>query len=1346
MAKKSSRKTLKGLFSKSEASLDGAAERDAETEVEKKKFKLFRIKSKSKGGSGPEKAASEEQLARRSATTSGTAVLSEPDWTHKMNSGFSSLSTTLSLKNSSSPPEDESKRIRKVSLIRETEARSGSPPAAAETNGGEFKWRNRFEGVSQFKPPSEDSPLSDGSEAATCNYLDTSFSLSSHAPEQHVTSGNREGDVCTGGEGERRDEWRRSSTEWEEPAAPAEREGAPLRLKSHWQQSAYDNTLEEEDEDSECFTGVFQATLVELDSDLVALPSTPPASPDSDSLCQFDMDNLVDTLKSMGPSMRPRTTVPRPPAPVLMSSLPPIVEDTHSPASVDVPDISGAANTRGSLEHKPTESLNGLYTLPPDLGLRSTRDTRSILDLMKQEQVATRGPGSILRTPNSSVMGTSDSLLDDAQSQILNGNGLLPSSRLDNSVIFGRSVTLDQNLENKAGHRSRFRTSSLPDVPFGERLSMGAKELESGTRADPVGSRYDRFAILLNNSTSGSLNGSEDVTMRISRAPYANITSPPPSNSPTRLLSPTGSIDLHRPLASPESTLAMFGQTPAMGVGAGRVSTPILQRSFSSEASLGVQQTSLFNSIHADAPFRSQEPPPESNLPSKYRAFPDAYLTKEKDHGKLNPRPGKMYIFDRLGMCGQRFEVRSDVIDATSWELQETISIRVVRGGWVLYEKPNFKGNKIALDEGDLEITCPFSPAEHQQNGHEEGAQNQPDGQTKPESERRFIIGSIRRVVRDYSVPEISLFPEEDAEGKKVVFRDTSDDARIFGQPIKANSVIVNAGLWLVYAHPSFQGTPRVLEVGGYSNPAAWGVDQPYVGSLHPLKIGEPRVENPSEPKMVIYDKPYFSGKSRTITGNMRDFMTRTDSQQTTFMYSVGSLKVLGGIWVGYEREGFRGHQYLLEEGEYHDWRVWGGNNSELRSARVIRADLSDPLLVMFELPEDEGEGEQEENTFEVTEAIPDVELFNYRTNTRSIHVVSGAWIAYSHVDFSGNQYILEKGFYNNCADWGSQDNRICSVQPILMALGSKVLNELILYSEPDFKGECQVFDHNQEAVSEKLVTKSCRVSGGSWVIYEEKNYSGSLYVLSEGDYPNLSSMGCPSGFTICSVKTVPVTFTVPSISLFSLECLEGREITMDSEITSLVEEGFNNHVLSIRVDSGCWVICEHSNYRGRQFFLEPLEITNWLKFSSLQTVGSLFPVRQKRRVFRIKNSERGQFLSVQGGVDEMKSGRVVVSAQVEPMSDIWYYQDGLLKNKLISTMSLQVMGTIEPGAKAVLWSETRQPIQTWITQMKGLINSVTFPGMVLDVKGGKTYDKDHVVIMPESEERPSQQWVIELL
>lgn len=48
-------------------------------------------------------------------------------------------------------------------------------------------------------------------------------------------------------------------------------------------------------------------------------------------------------------------------------------------------------------------------------------------------------------------------------------------------------------------------------------------------------------------------------------------------------------------------------------------------------------------------------------------------------------------------------------------------------------------------------------------------------------------------------------------------------------------------------------------------------------------------------------------------------------------------------------------------------------------------------MMVMFEMPEEEQEGMQEENTFEVTEAIPDVELFEYKTSTRSIHVLSGA-------------------------------------------------------------------------------------------------------------------------------------------------------------------------------------------------------------------------------------------------------------------------------------------------------------------------------------------------------------------
>ena len=49
------------------------------------------------------------------------------------------------------------------------------------------------------------------------------------------------------------------------------------------------------------------------------------------------------------------------------------------------------------------------------------------------------------------------------------------------------------------------------------------------------------------------------------------------------------------------------------------------------------------------------------------------------------------------------------------------------------------------------------------------------------------------------------------------------------------------------------------------------------------------------------------------------------------------ALVCLCHSWVGYEKEGFRGHQYLLEEGQYQDWRQWGGYSKELVSLRLIR-------------------------------------------------------------------------------------------------------------------------------------------------------------------------------------------------------------------------------------------------------------------------------------------------------------------------------------------------------------------------------------------------------------------------
>lgn len=354
-----------------------------------------------------------------------------------MNSSFNSQSTKLSVKNLSPPKEDDSKyRVLKLSLINEADTTGVSQDtvdfnktSTTESNtylGSELKWRNTFEGVSQYKPyRTEDSSSSDSlsyrmsgtsstalPEATAYKHLGNAFSSSysstlSPSPVERITLGNRLSDgtkVYLSQESEpaaeQQVEWRRGLVEREEPAAPAgererQREGEAERIKSRWDsqqlpvsgfssapQTSYDNvdSFKVDDDDSSRFTGVFKATLVELVSDPAAPPSTFPASPDVDSPNQLDMDNLVDTLKSMGPSMRQRSMGLRAPPPALVSSLPPIVEDAPSPVTSPTKKMEAAGN--------PAASHNGLYTLPTDLGLKrsSSRDTRSPLELMKMSQ------------------------------------------------------------------------------------------------------------------------------------------------------------------------------------------------------------------------------------------------------------------------------------------------------------------------------------------------------------------------------------------------------------------------------------------------------------------------------------------------------------------------------------------------------------------------------------------------------------------------------------------------------------------------------------------------------------------------------------------------------------------------------------------------------------------------------------------------------------------------------------------------------------------------------------------------------------------------------------------------
>lgn len=686
-----------------------------------------------------------------------------------------------------------------------------------------------------------------------------------------------------------------------------------------------------------------------------------------------------------------------------------------------------------------------------------------------------------------------------------------------------------------------------------------------------------------------------------------------------------------------------------------------------------------------------------------------------KTQSKLNTRPGKIILFSEPGCRGSVKEVWDDVADTSSWA--HVASIRVVRGCWVLYEEPEFRGQKLVLLEGEVELRALGSAWKTQG------------------------VGSLKRGVRDYLTPRISLYSEKGLTGDQVVLTEILETPRHLERPLQVASASVAAGLWLLYPKPCFEGTPCILEPGEYPTLEDWGTSNHSVGSLKPMTLGCPSVEKPGEPKAVVYEAPGFQGQSWEVCRDIYNLQQPEDSQSPN-LTSVGSLRILGGCWVGYEKEGFRGHQYLLEEGEYPDWSHWGGFDELLTSLRVIRTDFGDPAVVLFEAMDFEG------HSVEVSEALADVELAGYGPHTQAIHVLSGVWVAYQEVGFSGEQYVLEKGVYRNCDDWGWGHSALASLQPVLQ-VGEHNLHfasKVQLFSGPDFLGDHISFEDDQAALPLSFQPQSCRVHGGSWILFDQENFEGEQHILSEGEFPTLTAMGCSASTVLGSLRKVPLHFSEPSIFLYGRECFEGKEIELSREVRSLQAEGFNNHVLSVRIKGGSWVLCEHSDFRGRQWLVGSCEITNWLTYSGTQRVGSLYPIKQRRAYFRLWNEALGGFLAMPDHVEDMKAGRVVVSEPQAGGSCIWYYEEGLLKNQMAPTMSLQVIGPPSLGSKVVLWAESRLPRQTWSISEVGHICSQMFEGRILDVKGGRGYDRDHVVLWEPTKDRSSQIWTVHVL
>jgi hypothetical protein len=256
---------------------------------------------------------------------------------------------------------------------------------------------------------------------------------------------------------------------------------------------------------------------------------------------------------------------------------------------------------------------------------------------------------------------------------------------------------------------------------------------------------------------------------------------------------------------------------------------------------------------------------------------------------------------------------------------------------------------------------------------------------------------------------------------------------------------------------------------------------------------------------------------------------------------------------------------------------------------------------------------------------------FNDRVS--SIVVTSGRWELCSDADFKGTCAVFGPGEYptidRRLSDHYSSAREIGSVGERRGGTDDD-RGSIELYDQPGFRGRSLRLESDAEALATSGFNDraaSAVVTQGTWELCTDADYYGDCRSFPPGRYADLGfgmERRISSARLIRSPREAPIAVTPgyaqsPPISgrafLYSERRLRGTSLAVAGAVGDLQRSGFDKEAKSILIESGSWLACRDTWFRGDCRVFGPGRYDDLAGFGLDRMISSIRPAETRPQV-----------------------------------------------------------------------------------------------------------------------------------